>query len=450
MEAQAKVTKLKQKKNVMHFTALAIDKLRPARVERDGKGKITKVWTRKYYDTELRGFYISVGADSKTFYVRGYLGNTDQHIKIGSVDDWSVEKARKRAREIRLQLDDGIDPKAEHRKEKAGAMTLRDALALYMRRDNRLRQSTKEAARALFEYNLADWLDKPMTAITRDMIRARYDEIRERVAERPRGRADYVAKRAKRPTGLSMSTDVMRKFSAVWNYAVDMDNPLGDNPVLALKKKWPPIPRRSVVIPEKSMPDWWAALEEEPDGALKDCVKLVVFTGLRRSEAERLKWEEIDFKNAILRLPRERLKADRALELPLTDVVLDLLKRRHKDRGDSDYVFPTTTIGWAKNKDGTRRKTHPAHISSIEEPCNRIGDRMGLRVTPHDLRRTYTTVAESLEMSGHALNALTNHAPKRDVIGQHYLVLNADRLREPAQRVADRLQQLIRKPSKTA
>jgi integrase len=65
-----------------------------------------------------------------------------------------------------------------------------------------------------------------------------------------------------------------------------------------------------------------------------------------------------------------------------------------------------------------------------------------IRVSVHDLRRTYITVAESTDMSVLALKALVNHSLGKDVtVG--YIQMTAERLRVPAQRVADRLKSLI-------
>lgn len=57
-------------------------------------------------------------------------------------------------------------------------------------------------------------------------------------------------------------------------------------------------------------------------------------------------------------------------------------------------------------------------------------------------RRTFVTAAESADISPLALSALVNHSLGRDVTSG-YVVMTAERLREPAQRVADHLKLLI-------
>lgn len=56
----------------------------------------------------------------------------------------------------------------------------------------------------------------------------------------------------------------------------------------------------------------------------------------------------------------------------------------------------------------------------------------------HDLRRTFITIAESLD---YALERLLNHRANGDVTGG-YIVVNAERLRVPVELVAARILEL--------
>ena len=84
----------------------------------------------------------------------------------------------------------------------------------------------------------------------------------------------------------------------------------------------------------------------------------------------------------------------------------------------------------------------------IEEPrhfLDLVAEECGVRVSAHDLRRTFVTVAELTRMNELALKALVNHSLGSDVTAG-YVQMTADRLREPAQRVADRLKELCGVP----
>jgi integrase len=107
----------------------------------------------------------------------------------------------------------------------------------------------------------------------------------------------------------------------------------------------------------------------------------------------------------------------------MSDVVHGILAARWAI-GDTTFVFPAN-----------RRTGH------IEEPkfaLAQVAAECGVRVSVHDLRRTFITVAEST-VSMMELKALVNHAVGSDVTARYVVI---ERLREPAQRVADRLKTL--------
>lgn len=60
----------------------------------------------------------------------------------------------------------------------------------------------------------------------------------------------------------------------------------------------------------------------------------------------------------------------------------------------------------------------------------------GIKFTFHDLRRTFITVAESLDISAYAIKRLVNHKNGNDVT-EGYIIANHDRLRTPMQRITD-------------
>lgn len=62
----------------------------------------------------------------------------------------------------------------------------------------------------------------------------------------------------------------------------------------------------------------------------------------------------------------------------------------------------------------------------------------GLSFTLHDLRRTYITIAESLDIPHYALKNLVNHKISHygDVTAG-YIISNPERLRKPMQKITD-------------
>ncbi|GAB4255251.1 hypothetical protein [Deferrisoma sp.] len=70
---------------------------------------------------------------------------------------------------------------------------------------------------------------------------------------------------------------------------------------------------------------------------------------------------------------------------------------------------------------------------------NRIQKASGVTFTPHDLRRTFATVAERLDLSCYAVMALLNHAPPREDGTAAYLRLRPERLRDGTEKVRRRV-----------
>lgn len=60
----------------------------------------------------------------------------------------------------------------------------------------------------------------------------------------------------------------------------------------------------------------------------------------------------------------------------------------------------------------------------------------GVHFTIHDLRRTFITIAESLDIPAYALKRLMNHKMSNDVTAG-YIIVDVERLRKPMQLITD-------------
>jgi integrase len=137
-----------------------------------------------------------------------------------------------------------------------------------------------------------------------------------------------------------------------------------------------------------------------------------------------LRWEEnIDLAGKYLRIDASITKNHKEHRLPLSDYLYDLLsKRREKLKGKSEYVFPGHKKG-----------------SYLKEPkgvVKKVAEASGVKFMLHDLRRTFITFAEALDIPAYTLKKLINHSTRSDVTGG-YIVIDMERLREPMQRITD-------------
>ncbi|MBS2008513.1 MAG: tyrosine-type recombinase/integrase [Cyanobacteria bacterium SZAS TMP-1] len=164
--------------------------------------------------------------------------------------------------------------------------------------------------------------------------------------------------------------------------------------------------------------------DEAGDDTNKDFFVFLLFTGLRKGEAMSLTWPDIDLDGATVLILDTKNR--RPHMLPLSDFLLEMLKRRRKVRG-SDYVFPEKLKG---------RMAEPTTL--VED----IRKASGITFIPHDLQRTFATVAESLDLSWKTMKSLLNHKMDDDVTAG-YVVSESERLRSAMQRITDTLLQII-------
>src|SRR5262249_5106905 len=149
------------------------------------------------------------------------------------------------------------------------------------------------------------------------------------------------------------------------------------------------------IVPADKLPAFYAAVAAMANPIHRDYLLLLLFTGLRRGEASSLTWNDINFPARTFRIPGARTKSGRKLDLPMSDFVHDLFVTRRAP-GKEAFVFPSNS-------------SPAGHLSQPKTWFDRIAKASGVRVSSHDLRRTFVTVAESCDIPWAALKALVNH-----------------------------------------
>ena len=75
-------------------------------------------------------------------------------------------------------------------------------------------------------------------------------------------------------------------------------------------------------------------------------------------------------------------------------------------------------------------------LDNLRSALEEVARRSGVPFCVHDLRRTFATIADSLDIPGYAVKALLNHKGGSDVTAG-YVVASTERLREPMQKICD-------------
>lgn len=385
-----------------------------------------------YHDEKVKGLSIRVTSKGiKSFIVRKKKDGKDSLTTVGHYPTMTIDQARQKARTLLHLFDSGINPRHQEQEQQTKSITLGQVFSNYIvSRGTNLKENTKKGYISAFNNYLKDWEGKSITDITRDMVEKKHREITKQSPTR--------------------ANTVMRQLRAYFNYAMgeyedDAGNPIFiHNPVSRLShiKAWNREKRKQTVIKTYDLKKWYDTVIKLPQHQYKDiyvessevCRDLflfILFTGLRSSEASSLMWSNIDFKDNSLTI--EDTKNYEPHSLPLTPFILEILERR-KSKGL--YVFQGSTADFAS-------LSLDKPIANTKSQIKRVRKISNIYFSLHDLRRTFITIAESLDINTYALKQLLNHKDQRDVTGG-YIITDMERLREPMNKITNYILEQIK------
>ena len=375
-----------------------------------------------YRDSELMGFGLRVGKSKKVFFAEAKLDGKTIRKSIARHNVISVDDARAQAKKILAEIANGKNPFDEIKARRSNIITVKEVLEDYISTRVNLKPSTIQDYQQTFKTYIGDWQNKPLKEITKDMIEIRFRQIGE--------------------NSPAQANKVMRNFRAVYNYAmVKYEDSQGEsifrsNPVKRISqlRMWYRVNRRNTLIKYYDLAPWYQAVNSLTNDhvapnreTVRDFLLFVLLTGLRRREAAALTWNRVDFKDKTFTVIETKNHIDHTL--PLTDYLFDLLAVR-KSKAVNQYVFP--------NEFGTGMLNDP------KKQIKKVVDDSGVSFTTHDLRRSFITIAESLDISAYSLKRLLNHKMTNDVTAG-YIITDVERLRAPMQKITDYILKCIGK-----
>ena len=178
---------------------------------------------------------------------------------------------------------------------------------------------------------------------------------------------------------------------------------------------------KTEMLTEEERKRFIEAAKAAPNKKASQLMLMAYYTGMRRSELFKLKWEHIDFENGFINIvgeSQEGAKSSRDERIPLSPPVRELLIE--VDRGESIYVFP--------GKDGISRLTDiNKQVNAIKKAANLPEDFRPL----HGLRHTFASVAVSNGVPlSHVQKLLTHKDP---TLTQRYAHLEDEALKRAAE-----------------
>ncbi|WP_341325917.1 integrase family protein [Methylotuvimicrobium sp. KM2] len=380
--------------NKINFTQQRIEKLKAPE-----NGRVD------YHDTGFPKLICRVSSTGvKTFAVLKWDGRTSKRVTLGRFPDLSVADARKLAGEALSSLANGIDPVEEKRKERLSGMTLSELLESYLKNKNDLREASILDYRKKINQGFADWLDKPINTITRDMVLVKRNGFK--------GARD----------------NKLRVLRVLMNYATKTLKAIDNNPVDILTdgKLWARPKRRKRMIGSDDMKAWYEAVLGLDNEKAKLYLLLLLHTGLRDQDVRYLEWLDVDFKNDSFLVRDTKNHTD--FTAYIAPQIKPYLRGLQALTGDSRFVFP------GESGDGV--------MNQPRKQIKKVIDQSGVEFSPHDLKRTFLTIGEAAMIPFSLLKALANHKTDNDVTGG-YINPESKTMKAATFKIADYIEQHV-------
>jgi integrase len=343
-----------------------LTELSVARIKPPKSGRL-EVW-----DTALPAFGLritSAGARSYVVALRKPGAKHPSRIKVGEPSTMALADARNRARELMA------DPGALEPQGQAQSDTVATVIAEFIARDQKPRNRHWREVDGILQRELAPWLERPIQSIARRDVIERLDAI----ADRAPVRANRVLAWTRRLFGWALERDIVTA-----------------SPVAGIRAPTREVARDRVLEPDELAALWRAS--EALQWPFGPIVQLLAVTAARKGEVVYMRWHDLDLGRRLWVVPKERNKASRRHEIPLSDLALEIIAGL-PHIGDG-LVFPSRKAGSANPVSGfSKIKARLDWLSGVEN----------WRV--HDLRRTAASGMARLGHPPHVVASVLNHSP---------------------------------------
>ena len=332
------------------------------------KVPLAKAGTNKHWDSEIKGLALFVGKRSKTWYFQKDVGGQTKRVLIGRYPVISAQAARQTALGFALDWSRGAGKRIQ-----IGAPTLADAMEAYLARPKLRSEAYIHGTRLQVHDKLKDWLKLPLDEITKSMVAQRHREL-------------FATP--------STANKTLRRFRSIWNHTRRTTD-LPECPTMAIE--WYPEEPDWRVI--EDLQKWRTEVDALYNPIHKVFYELLLFSGLRKTEALTLEWKNVHTDR--IHLPMT--KNGRSFDLPIVQHHLEILApirslSRH-------WVFPSP-------------KSQQGHVTGPEK----------ISWSPHAHRRTFAIVAMEAGVLEEVVGRLLNHTPL-SITGQRYVRPSLDALR---------------------
>ena len=390
------------------------------------KAKLTKRYvdslkfadkTEYHQDSELSGFAVCVGKKTKRYMINKRINGKLHRVPIADVKVMSIVEAREEAINIISAIikDEDFDHKKKQVEDiKMAVPTLGECFE-YFKKHKTLSDETLKSYNRQMLTLLGDWMDVSINDITKSMVVVRHQKL---------------SKASK-----AQANAAMRVLRSVWNYCRQSYLDANEEPIikehpvsiLNAKKDWNVIKPRTRHVAEEELGNYLKVIinfqdrsshKQEPhSNNARDIQILFLLTGIRLNEAQPLRWKDVNLKTGKIELLETKNGSN--YTLPMGDILWAVMKERARFRQGGEWVFPSS------------QKKSTSHVKNMTQAYKNLSAEAGLYITPHDLRRTFITVANGLQMNYPVLKKLLNHRESQsgDEITLQYIQISQRQLR---------------------
>jgi integrase len=134
---------------------------------------------------------------------------------------------------------------------------------------------------------------------------------------------------------------------------------------------------------------------------------MLVYTFVRHSELRHATWQEIDWNNRLWTIPKERMKKNKALVVPLSDQVIEILQDLKTINGDFDYIFASYH----------KPDKQPISENAVLVMLKNIN--FWRRTTAHGLRALFSTIANHEQINPDWIERQLAHTEANKIRGAY-------------------------------
>ncbi len=199
---------------------------------------------------------------------------------------------------------------------------------------------------------LSHWFRRKISSITTQEVQ----RLHERICEE---------------NGLYQANRLLERIRAIYNKAIEWGWQ-GQNPAAGIRKFKEKV--RDRFLQPHELPYFFAALEAEGNGALKDYILLSLLTGARKANMLAMRWDEISMEQRQWRIPET--KNGEPVLVPLSPQAMEILEARKK-AAPGAWVFPSAASGKGHLQDPKKAWGRLLKRAEIYQLINLLAEKEG-------------------------------------------------------------------------